>query len=98
MSNLFSAMQIARLRRIKRNRFVRNICIATGNSGNAEFVPKLIKLLGDEDRVVRGTAAWAIGRIHAAGADAIAASLAVEPDEDVRHEMQLALATWQAET
>jgi len=48
------------IKRIGRNRMVRNAAIAAGNSGDAAFVPALLPLLTDEDAVVREAAQWAL--------------------------------------
>lgn len=55
------------IRRIGRDRLVRNGCIAAGNWGDPEALPALAALLDDGAALVRGHAAWAVGRI---GADA----------------------------
>jgi epoxyqueuosine reductase len=49
--------------RAKRRGFLRNVAVALGNVGNAEAVPALIGALDDEEPLVRGHAAWALGRI-----------------------------------
>ncbi len=50
--------------RIKRERLVRNACIAAGNSGQVEFLPVLRRLaIEDESSLVREHAAWAITRL-----------------------------------
>jgi len=51
------------IKRIGRNRMVRNAAIAAGNSGAAELVPVLRGLLGDADPVVVEAAGWALGRL-----------------------------------
>ncbi|GAA3261922.1 hypothetical protein GCM10020258_25600 [Sphingomonas yabuuchiae] len=51
------------IKRIGRNRMVRNAAIAAGNSGAAELVPVLRGLLGDGDPVVVEAAEWALGRL-----------------------------------
>jgi len=51
------------IKRIGRNRMVRNAAIAAGNSGRAALVPALRKLMGDEDAVVAEAAGWAVGRL-----------------------------------
>ncbi len=79
------------IKRIKRNRLVRNACIAAGNSKNQAFQPILEDLLYDDDRIVRGTAAWAIGRIGIIDSRAIEASLVSEHDAEVRAEKLSAL-------
>ncbi len=53
--------------RIKRDRLVRNACIAAANGQLAEAVPLLLRLLDDASPLVRGHAAWALHRI--AGVD-----------------------------
>ncbi|MGF1503827.1 MAG: tRNA epoxyqueuosine(34) reductase QueG, partial [Anaerolineae bacterium] len=53
----------APIRRIKRERLVRNACIAAGNSGLPEFSEQLIPLLTDASPLVRGHAAWALGQL-----------------------------------
>jgi epoxyqueuosine reductase len=53
------------IKRIGRNRMVRNACIAAGNSGSAELVPVLERLTEDEDPVVAEAAGWALGRLAA---------------------------------
>ncbi len=51
--------------RIKRERLVRNACVAAGNSGLAEFIPLLDDLAqGDESGLVREHAAWACDRLR----------------------------------
>jgi epoxyqueuosine reductase len=52
------------IKRIGRNRMVRNAAIAAGNSGRVELVPVLEKLTGDQDGVVAEAAAWALGRLE----------------------------------
>ncbi|HEY0111802.1 MAG TPA: tRNA epoxyqueuosine(34) reductase QueG [Allosphingosinicella sp.] len=51
------------IKRIGRNRMVRNAAIAAGNSGRAELVPVLEKLTSDEDPVVAEAAQWAVARL-----------------------------------
>jgi epoxyqueuosine reductase len=51
------------IKRIGRNRMVRNAAIAAGNSGRAELVPVLERLVRDEDEVVAEAARWALGRL-----------------------------------
>ena len=59
---LFSGSPI---KRIGRNRFVRNCLIAAGNSGDAELVAQVRDLTGDSDPVVSEAAGWAIARLGA---------------------------------
>src|SRR5262249_2695499 len=51
------------IKRTGRNRFVRNVLIAIGNSGDATLVPEVIRLLDDPSALVRGAAVWALGRL-----------------------------------
>ena len=51
------------IKRIGRNRFVRNVLIAAGNSGDRSLLPPVIKLLEDTDEVVRGSAIWALQQL-----------------------------------
>lgn len=55
------------IKRIGRNRMVRNAAIAAGNSGDAALVPALGALLDDEDPVVAEAAAWGLARLSAGG-------------------------------
>jgi epoxyqueuosine reductase len=51
------------VKRIGRDRFVRNVLIATGNSGSAALVPACESLLDDTSADVRGMAVWALARL-----------------------------------
>ena len=51
------------IKRIGRNRFVRNCLIAAGNSGDASLLPAVRALLGDADAVVREAACWAAAQL-----------------------------------
>jgi epoxyqueuosine reductase len=78
------------VKRIGRDRFVRNVLIAIGNSGAAELAPVAEKLAGDASPLVRAMAAWALARLdgerHARLAPAMAA---VESDAEVRDEWSM---------
>ena len=52
------------IKRIGRDRFVRNAAIAAGNSGDTSLQPLLAILLEDPDEVIRETAQWAIGELQ----------------------------------
>ncbi|MBE2270570.1 MAG: tRNA epoxyqueuosine(34) reductase QueG [Anaerolinea sp.] len=73
--------------RIKRERLVRNACIATGNWGSPEALPALTRLLEDASPLVRGHAAWALNRIPG-GRARIAEHLTQETHEEVRAEIE----------
>ena len=52
------------VKRAKRRGYLRNVAVALGNSNSAAGVPQLIKSLNeDPEPLVRGHAAWALGRI-----------------------------------
>jgi epoxyqueuosine reductase len=51
------------VKRTGRDRFVRNVLIAAGNSGDAALVESVEALLGDASALVRGAAVWALGRL-----------------------------------
>ncbi len=55
------------IKRTGRNRFVRNVLIALGNSGDAAQIPVAEALRGDADPVVRDAAEWAVARLRGPG-------------------------------
>ena len=75
------------IKRIGRDRMVRNALIAAGNSARAELVPAVVRLLDDPAPVVRGAAIWALSRLAPARlAIEHAARIGAEKDELVRSE------------
>ena len=83
---LFSGSPI---KRIGRDRFVRNVIIAAGNGSDAAVIPQIEKLLEDPTPVVRGAAIWALGRLSPqAFARKRQEYLAKEQDPSVRAEWQ----------
>ena len=75
------------IKRLGRDRFLRNVLIALGNSGDATLLPAVRPLLDDAAPVVRAMAVWALGRL--APWDEIAAAAHAhenETDGDVRAE------------
>jgi epoxyqueuosine reductase len=69
------------IRRTGRAGFLRNVCVALGNRGDAAAVPPLTRVLADEREVlVRAHAAWALGeiacRLSAESADCMVRDLA----------------------
>jgi len=80
------------IKRAKRVGLLRNVCVALGNIGDRRAVASLMQALRHDESLVRGHAAWALGRIGGPEAkDALAQALATERDEDVREEMGEAL-------
>ena len=51
------------IKRTGRDRFVRNVLIAIGNSGDASLAPEAERLLDDASPLVRGAAVWALCRL-----------------------------------
>ncbi|MGD2131577.1 MAG: tRNA epoxyqueuosine(34) reductase QueG [Maricaulaceae bacterium] len=81
------------IKRTGRDRFIRNVLIAAGNSGDASLVARIERLLDDECSLVRGAAVWALWRLE--GEDAFAERAAradKEVDRDVRAEWDACLA------
>jgi len=76
------------IKRIGRNRFIRNVLIAIGNSDDQALVDSsVIPHLSDADPVVRGAAVWALSCLDMARfAIEKAARFAQEPDPAVRTE------------
>ena len=50
------------VKRTGRDRFVRNVLIAIGNSGDAALAAEAERLLDDASPLVRGAAVWALGK------------------------------------
>lgn len=80
------------VKRIGRDRFVRNVLIAIGNSGEVALATEARRLLEDASPLVRGAAVWALGQL--ASQDEFnalkAKAIANEQDEGVRAEWQAA--------
>ena len=78
--------------RTRRRGILRNAAIVLGNRGDAGFVDALVKGLFDDEAIVHGASAWALGRI---GTDAAIAALrnrrGVETDADVITEIDVEL-------
>ena len=58
---LFSGSPI---KRIGRNRFIRNVLTAIGNSGRPQLLPHASTLTTDPDPVVRDAAHWAVAQLE----------------------------------
>ncbi len=87
---LFSGSPV---KRIGRDRFIRNVLIAAGNSDDPYLVAPARKLLADRSPLVRGAAVWALSRLAAGDTvrELAAAALQDENDSTVRDEWRLAL-------
>jgi epoxyqueuosine reductase len=78
--------------RAKRRGFLRNVAVALGNSAGPEAVPALADALHDHEPLVRGHAAWALGRIGSSAAiAALQQKLLSEDDAEVKSEIEEAL-------
>jgi epoxyqueuosine reductase len=72
------------VKRVGRNRFLRNVLIAIGNSGDASLAGEAERLLDDASPLVRGAAVWALGRLDRARLERCAAThRAAESDPGV---------------
>ncbi len=80
------------IKRIGRDRFLRNVLYAIGNSGDAELVASAHALLNDPSPLVRGAAVWALSRLLSpADFEALRSrSIAGEPDLSVSEEWRSA--------
>ncbi|HEX4111978.1 MAG TPA: tRNA epoxyqueuosine(34) reductase QueG, partial [Stellaceae bacterium] len=76
------------VKRTGRDRFVRNVLIAIGNSGDPVLIPAAEALLEDPSPLVRAMAVWALGRLVASSRVAALRTqyLPREVDEAVRAE------------
>ncbi len=87
------------IKRTRRRGLLRNVAVALGNWGAPEAVPALSAALDDEEPLVRGHAAWALGRIGTAAAwQELAGRADVEEDAWVREEIVEALVGWHADS
>jgi epoxyqueuosine reductase len=76
------------VKRIGRDRFVRNVLVAIGNSNERTLAVEAERLLDDQSPLVRGAAVWALSQLM--GREEFSAraakGLSAEPDETVRAE------------
>ncbi|TMJ03178.1 MAG: tRNA epoxyqueuosine(34) reductase QueG [Bacillati bacterium ANGP1] len=80
------------IKRAKRQGLRRNAAVALGNLRDPRAVPALVRALDDEDSIVRGHAAWALGRIaHPQARATLRDRLTQESDPRVREEIEFAL-------
>jgi len=84
------------IKRTKRAGLLRNVCIAMGNSGNDAFVDDLLTVLDDKEALIRGHAAWALGRLshvenHQRISEALHRCSSLESNNDVCEEINLTI-------
>jgi len=80
------------IKRTGRDRFVRNVLIAIGNSGEPALADEAERLIDDGAAIVRGAAVWALARLAPQRIAALAARSTHESDPLVREEWSVALA------
>jgi epoxyqueuosine reductase len=80
------------VKRIGRDRFLRNVLIAIGNSGDAALVPQAERLLADHSPLVRGAAVWVLARLDPARLAGLSHARSAETDPAVCEEWNAALA------
>jgi len=80
------------VKRIGRDRFLRNVLIAIGNSGDAALASEALRLMDDASPLVRGAAVWALGQLveREEFAALRANAIANEHDDSVREEWHTA--------
>jgi epoxyqueuosine reductase len=80
------------VKRIGRDRFVRNVLIAIGNSNDAPLAAEAERLLDDDSPLVRGSAVWALSQlVERDKFDSMASkALNTESDDGVRAEWTMA--------
>ena len=76
------------VKRIGRDRFIRNVLIAIGNSNDRALAVEAERLLADPSPLVRGAAVWALSQLMEPEAFAVLAEvhLGTEPGQGVREE------------
>ncbi len=80
------------VKRTGRDRFVRNVLIAIGNSGDTTLAAEAERLLGDASPLVRGAAVWALSRLLPREDLAVLSRRVRDPDAQVQREWDAALA------
>jgi epoxyqueuosine reductase len=86
------ALQGSPIKRARRRGLLRDVAVALGNWGSQEAIPALAIALNDEEPLVRGHAAWALGRIGTEAAmQALRGREEAEADPWVREEIAAAL-------
>jgi len=85
------------IKRIGRDRFVRNVAVAIGNSGNAALAEEAVRLLSDPSPLVRAMAVWAVRRLLPTD-EVLALKNPNEANEAVCHEWNARAADVQTES
>ncbi|MBL6841246.1 MAG: tRNA epoxyqueuosine(34) reductase QueG [Pelagibacterales bacterium] len=76
------------IKRVGRDRFIRNVLVAVGNSNNQNFVKDIIPLLEDSSELVRAMAVWALRELSTKHDFEIQKNIyfSSEPDIEVKNE------------
>jgi epoxyqueuosine reductase len=77
------------VKRTGRERFLRNVLIAIGNSGDVTLVPDAERLLDDPSPLIRGAAVWALSQLLPRGE--FVALRRDDADAGVMEEWQIAI-------
>jgi epoxyqueuosine reductase len=80
------------VKRTGRDRLIRNVLIAIGNSGDTTLAAEAERLLGDASPLVRGAAVWALSRLLPREDLAVLSRRVRDPDAQVQREWDAALA------
>jgi epoxyqueuosine reductase len=79
------------IKRIGRDRFLRNVLIAIGNSGDRSLAGEAERLIGDASTLVRGAAVWALERLDRERLIRLAARRRTDSEPAVEEEWTAAL-------
>jgi epoxyqueuosine reductase len=79
------------VKRTGRDRFMRNVMVAIGNSGDVSLAAAAEAALADASPLVRGMAVWALARLDLPGLARHAARMDSESDPDVQTEWRAAM-------
>ena len=89
------------VKRAKRRGLLRNVAVALGSWGSKDAVPVLVAALDDEEPLIRGHAAWALGEIISGPglseegwqevSESLVSRLHMESDPWVEEELEFAL-------
>ncbi len=81
------------VKRTGRERFLRNVLIAIGNSGDVALAPEATRLLDDPSPLIRGAAVWALSRLVSREEFAALARRRADCDAAVQEEWAAAAAS-----
>jgi epoxyqueuosine reductase len=82
------------VKRIGRDRFIRNVLIAIGNSGDVALIAEAERLLGDASPLVRGAAVWALRQLMERDAFDALLSRHCDPEQDESVQLEWSLSTY----